>query len=73
MFEAWVPLKGYEGLYMISNLGKIYHIKKKRLLSMSLRGGYNRVWLFNADKVKTQNSVHRLVGENFILNPLNKP
>lgn len=66
------PLKGYEGLYMISNLGKIYHLKRKRLLSMSLRGGYNRVWLFDADKVKKQNSVHRLVGEMFILNPLNK-
>ena len=63
MFEAWLPLRGYEGLYMISNLGKIYHIKRKRLLKFSLRGGYNRVCLFNDKKVKKQKSVHRLVAE----------
>lgn len=73
MEEIWQPVKGYENLYLISNYGKLYIIKKKRLMVETKdRQGYTKVILYkNGTRKYTQ--MHRLVAKHFIPNPENKP
>lgn len=75
--EIWKDIKGYEGLYQISNLGRVKSlprngtIKTKRIIKYELdKYGYPQVILNN--KKHKCFRVHRLVAEAFILNPQNK-
>lgn len=87
MKEIWKDVKGYEGLYIVSNFGNVksldrymnnkHHtktLKKGKLLKNSLikKTGYLRVTLSNKGKYISK-SVHRLVAEAFIPNPNNYP
>lgn len=80
MKELWKDIKGYEGLYQISNFGKVYskigNLRYKNphpiMMKYDSSGGYARVML-SKDKVFKRFLVHRLVAEAFIPNPLNKP
>ena len=75
MEEIWKPVVGYEGIYEISNLGKVKSIKyrdKKILKERDSTKGYKRVVLWK-NKKKCQYLIHRLVAETFIPNPNNKP
>ena len=74
--EIWKDIKGYEGLYQVSNLGKVARQTKTKGLHY-LKGyinhkGYLKVHLMKERKYQTFR-VHRLVGLAFIPNPLNKP
>lgn len=75
--EIWKPIKGYEGLYFISNLSRVKRITprgkfKERLLYKRQNGaGYWCVSLCKNGKAKCKR-VHRLVAEAFIPNPENK-
>lgn len=82
MAEIWEHINGFEGIYMISNLGRIKSIKRKantwfgkrivpeHFLSLKPnKQGYIRVLLCNKKKY----NVHRLVAEAFIPNVNNKP
>lgn len=82
--EIWVDVKGYEGLYHVSNLGRIkslyrvvvrkgrnYTISEK-ILKNSFDGNYSSVGLYKEAKLKTIR-VHILVSVAFIPNPDNKP
>lgn len=71
MTETWRPVKGYENLYKVSDHGRVYSERRKRLLSPSPVGptGYFLVTLYNTDKTKKVTVVHRLVAEAFIPNP----
>ena len=86
MKELWKDIKGYEGCYQVSNLGRIKsldrmtnnqygeYFMKGRILKNSIikDKGYCRVSLNNGNgKISTR--VHRLVAEAFIPNPENKP
>ena len=67
--EEWIDVKGYEGLYQISNLGNVKSLPRKGtkggLLKPSLRlGGYLGVALTKERKTKWFR-IHRLVLENF--------
>ena len=66
MQEIWKDIKGYEGLYQISNLGNLISIKhntiKPIIVSKSQR--YLRSNLWKDGKYKTF-SIHRLVAEAF--------
>lgn len=77
MKETWRDIKGYEGLYRVSNFGKIKSFykngKTKILKPVPNFKGYERVTLCNRRGNKTIYSVHRLVALAFIENPLLKP
>lgn len=76
MEEIWKYIIGYEGLYQISNLGKVkssnnYRRKECRILKELNVFGYRNVKLHNRGKNKCI-SIHRLIAIHFIPNPENK-
>lgn len=65
-------IKGYEGLYVITNCGAIFSIKYGKLRRpISNYYGYLRVDLWKNNKQK-KFYIHRLVAIHFIHNPENK-
>ena len=78
--EIWKPIKDYEGLYVVSSLGRIKSMPKKfirngavthfeeKILTPSDSHGYRSVVLTKNGIHKTH-SVHRLVALAFIQNP----
>lgn len=75
--EIWKDIEGYEGLYQVSNLGRVKSfprngtIKEERILKPNKVGGYLQVALQN-HKNRKYKKVHRLVAETFIPNLENK-
>lgn len=82
MEEIWKDIKGYEGLYQVSNMGRVksleridnsnHPVKEKILTQKIEKGGYLRVHLRTPQSNKNI-LVHRLVALSFIPNPENKP
>lgn len=77
MNEIWKDIKGYEGLYQVSNFGNVKSLsnnfsRKEKILKLNNIKGYLFVDLYKNGKVKHY-KVHRLVAEHFIPNPDNKP
>lgn len=83
--EIWKPIKGYEGYYEISNLGRVKSIERfvkqgklnrhvsEKLKSESINPyGYPTVTLCK-DRRSRSYPIHRLIAEAFIPNPENKP
>lgn len=71
--EEWRDIKGYKGLYQISNLGRVKNIKSGRNLMGGINSdGYYTVLLRKKLKAKSF-KIHRLVAAAFISNPENKP
>ena len=85
MEEIWKDVGGYEGLYQVSNLGKIKSLqryekhKNSKILVKEriLKGCFNKTGYHEARLYKNgiayYESVHRLVAKEFISNPYNKP
>lgn len=72
--EIWKDVTGYEGLYQVSNLGKIISGLPSRVIFRKFsknNKGYLRV-VFRKNYIAKTFSVHRLVAEAFIPNPENK-
>lgn len=86
MKEIWKDVRGYGGLYQISNLGKVkalgkkrrmpyggYHMYRDTIMAGALDGsGYRFVGL-SKKGIKKLPKIHRLVGFAFIPNPYKKP
>ena len=85
-YEIWRDIKGYEGLYQVSNYGRVKSLEryvkypngngrliKSKLLKLNPNeDGYLQVCLCK-DETEKHFLVHRLVAEAFIPNPENKP
>lgn len=74
MEEVWRPVKGYESLYEVSNLGRVRSLywKEPRLMTITLdKDGYATVSLRNRENGRHcfHGKVHRMVAEAFIPNP----
>ena len=73
MKEIWKDIKGYEGLYQVSNLGRVKRVTTGRVLKQfPNKQGYLLVSLCKTGKQKSF-AIHRLVAQAFILKPENKP
>lgn len=75
MDEVWKDIKAYEGLYQVSNLGRVRCLKGKseRILKQRKdRNGYIKIHLSKHGKRK-YTTLHRLIAQAFIPNPENKP
>lgn len=86
MVEQWKDIKGYEGLYQISSLGRVKRLgryrntkhggvawlKEKIMKPKITIHGYYEISLMKNGKHKSH-TVHRLVAGAFIPNPENKP
>lgn len=86
--EIWKDVKGYEGLYQVSNLGRLRsldrYVRHKKIGStrllkgkimsptISKSTGYLVTILYRKGK-GSQVTVHRLVAETFLPNPTEKP
>ena len=72
--EIWKDVKGYEGLYQVSNLGRIWNVKTQRILKPIDTGrGYFRVHLTAKNGKRKQELIHRLAAIAFIPNPFGLP
>ena len=78
--EIWKPIKDYEGLYEVSNFGRVKSLgngksnnSKERILKPGkVGGGYLKICLCKNREIN-QFFIHRLVAETFISNPDNLP
>ncbi len=76
MDEIWKDVIGYEGLYLISSLGRLkrlYKDKPEKILK-PIKGhlGYMTYTFSKSCKIKTYR-IHRIVAIHFIPNPNNYP
>lgn len=85
--EIWIDIQKYEGLYQISNLGRVKsiprlvgegtrfkHISKERIIkSHPNKSGYLQVRLCKNGVMSASISIHRLVAIAFVPNPDNLP
>jgi hypothetical protein len=80
--ETWKDIRGYEGLYQVSNLGRIRSLgrvcnaknnstskKRERILTQEITVfGYCRVRLFDLEGKSKHYATHRIVAQEFIGN-----
>ena len=73
MEKEWKPIKGYENLYLISNYGELYSIRRKKKIKFFIdKDGYSKATLHKNMKQKNI-LIHRVVAETFIPNPKKLP
>lgn len=70
--ETWRDVVGYEGLYEVSDLGRVRSAYTKRILSPGISQGYYYVALYK-NGVRSNKQVNRLVAEAFLPNDNDYP
>lgn len=71
--KEWKNIEGYEGLYQVSNLGRVKSIRSNTILRpYDIGRGYLAVKLCK-NGINKNHKLHRLVAEAFIPNPDNLP
>jgi hypothetical protein len=76
--EIWLPVKGYEGKYEVSNKGRVYSISYRRILAIQKKYRTGNILTaihvgLKKDGKRIMHRVHRLVAYAFIENHENKP
>lgn len=87
--ETWEFINEFEGLYQISNTGRVksiernesynrygvdlMRIRNERILKQGYTKDGYKMCILNKGNVSYNKSIHRLVAEAFITNPENKP
>lgn len=78
MIEIWKDVPGYEGKYMVSNLGQIKSLnyngtEREVILKPQKRteSGYRSVNLYDYNGKQKTHNIHRIVAEVFVPNPNN--
>lgn len=73
MEEEWRPVKGYEGLYEVSNMGRVKSLHRPQSIILKQNTDSGGYMIVNLSKNGTYNTktVHRLVATAFIRNPNN--
>lgn len=72
--EIWKDVQGYEGLYQVSNLGRVkslpkYHYKRERILKPTDNGNGYKIVGIRENGRRLNFYVHRLVATAFVPNP----
>lgn len=70
--EVWKPIKGYEGYYECSNLGRVKIIKDGKNKICKTESLYTDIYYFvnlTKDGNPRKKSVHRIIIETFLPNP----
>ncbi|GIO42490.1 NUMOD4 domain-containing protein [Paenibacillus apis] len=71
--EIWKDVEGFEGLYKISNKGRVYSLYKHKVMRWKINNRkYRQIALTKEEKVKYY-LVHRLVAMHFVPNPKGLP
>lgn len=84
MKEIWKDIKDYEGLYKVSNLGRVKSLiswvpytqkytKKEKILKHRIEKSGYYCYCLTKNKVHKNYKEHRLVAEAFVPNPYNYP
>lgn len=86
LVEQWVPVLGFEGLYEVSDFGRVRSLTtirehggyrpreiKGKILSSGSSRRYKKVTLWDTYGIQTEFRVHVLVAKTFISNPNNLP
>jgi hypothetical protein len=67
MEEVWKDVVGYEGLYLVSNLGNVKRVRNGKLVASSDNGcGYMCVSLGKKGEKRRSISIHLLVIRSFV-------
>lgn len=73
MNEIWKDIEEYEGIYQVSNLGRVKRVTSGRILKeFKITKGYLLVSLYKNGS-QSKKLIHRLVAQAFIPNPDDKP
>lgn len=71
MEEIWKPIKGYEGLYEVSNFGNVRNVETKRNRNIKYdRNGYATIVL-SKNKTYKNILIHKIVSDTFMENKEN--
>jgi hypothetical protein len=76
--EYWINIEGYEGLYQISNYGRVKSLsnnkeRKEKILRSKFNSCKYVLIELSKNNIRHMFLVHRLVAKYFINNPENKP
>lgn len=73
MEEEWKDIEGFEGLYRVSNKGRIFSVRNNKILKQSKNNTYYKITLrYPKNRKIFCFRIHRLVAKHFIPNPKNK-
>lgn len=72
MEEIWKDIEGYEGVYQVSNFGRVKRVETNRILKGRKDSKGYLMANLSKNSIVSNKTIHRLVAQAFIPNPENK-